>query len=261
MGATKLTDNFLKTYEISDIIEEKPKSGQKQVYIVKIDNINYALKVISTVDKRIIRELEIYDKYKHLSGIPNIIRIDSYESDLIVIEEYIDGQDLNNICNSYLSDSLKIRKLIYDIATILTPIWKDKYVHRDLKPRNIIIRPDGTPVVLDFGIARDLDNNITPTGRQPYSWPFACPEQLFDKKEQILYRSDFFCLGIIAFFLYTGKYPFGNSENDVAECFMKPQKTFDLNDKEINTFLNSVLKYNVAERPRTIEQFIKSLNI
>ena len=101
-STTRLTDDFLKTFNISRIIEQKPKSGQKQVYIVEIEGTTIALKIIPTIDERIIRELNIYEVFKEVSGIPCIIKIQKYGDELVVLEEYIDGEDLHFIKDSYL---------------------------------------------------------------------------------------------------------------------------------------------------------------
>ncbi|MDD2513025.1 MAG: hypothetical protein PHS71_07235 [Proteiniphilum sp.] len=60
------------------------------------------------------------------------------------------------------------------------------YEQVNLWPNNIIIQENGHPIVLDFGIARDLDDEtITPTGFQPFTWNFGSPEQYFFKRELI----------------------------------------------------------------------------
>lgn len=256
---TQLTSDFKQHFKIDKIVEQKPKSGQKQVYIVDIAGKRIALKIMPTNDERIQRELKIYDEFKDVENIPCVIDIQPYGDELVVLEEYIEGTDLCDKRVEYLNNSKLIRKLIFDMAQILEPIWSKGYIHRDLKPQNIIIR-NGQPVILDFGIARDLeDETITPTGFQPFSWPFAAPEQYFYKKDQISYRTDFFCLGIIAFFLFTGKLPFGNSKPVIAQKFNEDQIFFDVGDHDMNVFLNATLKYRVAERPRTIDLFLKNL--
>lgn len=260
-STTKLTNEFVSKFNITKVIEQKPKSGQKQVYIVEIDAVLIALKIIPIIDERIKRELKIYDVFKNNDGIPCILNVNEYGDELVIFEEYISGKDLSIIKDQYKNNSKKVRTLIYDIAKVLEPVWNKNYVHRDIKPQNIIIR-DEKPVILDFGIARDLDDDtITPTGFQPFSWPFASPEQYFYKREQISYRTDFFCLGILAYHLYTGNYPFGKSKSEIANEFSSEQKSFDVKDKELNNFLNTNLKFRVAERPRTVELFIKSLGI
>ena len=90
MRTTKLAEEFIKTFNIHEIIEEKPKSGQKQVYIVEIDDSIFALKIIPTADERIARELNIYERFKDNSGIPNVINVQTYGDELVVIEEFIE---------------------------------------------------------------------------------------------------------------------------------------------------------------------------
>lgn len=261
--SSRLTEDFLTHFNIAEIIEQKPRSGQKQVYIVKVGHDIFALKIIHNNDERIIRELKIYEEFKDVDGIPLVKKIEKYNHELVLFEEYIEGKDLSKIAREYIGDSPKVRKLLHDIATILTPVWERNYVHRDLKPQNIIIKNNGSPVVLDFGIARDLeDESITPTGFQPFTWAFGSPEQLLFKKNQISYRTDFFCLGIIAHFLYTGELPFGKNRTEVANRFVKNrEQKIDIGDGDLNIFLNASLKYTVAQRPRTIETFINNLKI
>lgn len=261
VASSQLTSDFINAFNISSIVEQKPKSGQKQVFIVYIDGIKYALKIIPVKDERIVRELKIYDEFKDNPGIPCVIDIKEYGEELVVLEEYIDGDDLHLIKNKYLNNNRAVRELIYKIARILEPVWNRNYIHRDLKPQNIRIK-DGDPIVLDFGIARDLDDeSITPTGFQPFSWPFGAPEQFFYKKEQISYRTDFFCLGIIAYYLYTGVLPFGTTKSDVANVFIGDQITYNVNDDVLNRFFNATLRFRVADRPRNVEAFIKLLGI
>lgn len=262
MRTTILSEDFLSSFGISRVIEEKPKSGQKMVYIVEIEDTIYALKIMSVADERIKRELGIYERFKDNNGIPNVIKTEQYGEDLVVLEEYIEGDDLSKITDRYLGNSLKVRTLIANIAHILAPVWENKCVHRDLKPKNIIIKPDCSPIVLDFGIARDLeDETITPTGFQPFTWAYASPEQVAFKRDLISYRTDFFCLGIIAYHLYTGNYPFGKTQAEIVRTFTGPQISFDVSDELMNNFLNASLKFNVAERPRTIEQFLNILSL
>lgn len=262
MRTTKLTEDFLRDFKISSILEVKPRSGQKQVYIVEMGGEVFALKVIPTADDRIARELQIYDRFKDNPGIPNVISVEKYGDELVVIEEYIKGDDLSEVAYRYVNESNKVRRLISEISEILAPIWIEKCIHRDLKPNNIIIQENGRPIILDFGIARDLDDaTITPTGFQPFTWNFGSPEQYFFKKELISYRTDFFCLGIIGYYLFTGKLPFGINRNLIATAFTGPQMVFDVKDEEMNFFLNSVLKFSVAERPRTVDHFNKLLRI
>jgi len=89
--------------------------------------------------------------------------------------------------------------------------WDRNIVHRDLKPENIIIKKNGTPCIIDLGIARFLDmeeltKTIEPIG--PCTPIYASPEQLSNNKKSIDPRTDFFCLGIISLEMFLGVHPY-----------------------------------------------------
>jgi eukaryotic-like serine/threonine-protein kinase len=254
-----LTEDFRTHFKISDYSTPK-KGGQKTVFYVKIEGTEYALKLISFIDPRIQRELRICSEYQNNEGIPKILQVETYGKETVIIEEYIDGDDLSDIYTSYTNQEEKIRELMLNICNILIPVWENKYVHRDLKPQNIRIRKNGKPVILDFGIARALDEStLTLTGSQPFSYPFASPEQYAGNRKLVSYRTDFFCLGIIAYYLFTNKLPFGNSQNEINNSFINNKTTVLMNSKVLENFCNAVFKVNPSERPRKPETLLKLL--
>jgi serine/threonine protein kinase len=262
MTSIALSQGLVNHFKISEYRQATTPSGQKTVFIVKIEGVVYALKIIHIADERFEREVKICQKYNHIPGIPSILRIEKYLNDTIILEEYIEGNDLSDILDQYKGDDKKIMDLIFKVGTILTPVWDDKYVHRDLKPQNIRIRANGEPVVLDFGIARALDEeSITATGGQPLSWYYASPEQYAGQKNLISYRTDFFCLGIVAYYLYTNQLPFGNTKDLIAQTFTNPTIQIDSGNKHINGFCNGVFYTSPSDRPRKIETFLKLTQI
>jgi serine/threonine protein kinase len=79
-------------------------------------------------------------------------------------------------------------------------------IHRDIKPGNVMVRPDGRIMLLDFGAAKELKEKSisdTVTG----SRPFMSPEQIMGRSQR---RSDVWALGVVMFILYTGMFPFYN---------------------------------------------------
>lgn len=259
MASIGLTQEIIDHFKIEKFRHTGP-SGQKSVFIVEIESVEYALKIIKLTDERTFREIEIHKKYDSNIGLPKIIKVEKFENETIIMEEYIDGDDLSNLLHNYLGNENKILKLIYDISLILKPIWEDQYVHRDLKPQNIRIRKNGLPVVLDFGIARSLnDETITVAGTQPYTWCYASPEQILGNKDLISYRTDFFCLGIIAHKLFFGTLPFGEDRVSVEKSFEQKLVNLSFSDGALTSFCSNVLKYHVSERPRRIETYLNLL--
>jgi len=261
MASINLSKELISHFNISEYIQANP-GGQKTVFIATIEGQKYALKIINIADERFEREVKICESFNYLEGIPRINRIEVFGADTIILEEFIEGHDLSEIAINYQGDAKKVLRLVREIILILTPIWETRYVHRDLKPQNIRIRPDGSPVVLDFGIARALDEeSLTVTGGQPLSWLFASPEQYNGQKVFISYRTDFFCLGIIAFYLYTNSLPFGKDRYEIAEAFRNDSIEVYTGNELIDNFCNSVFKISPADRPRKIELLLKSIQL
>ncbi|HEY4515590.1 MAG TPA: protein kinase [Candidatus Paceibacterota bacterium] len=257
-----LTVDFQKRYDIAEVLNCF-NGGQKTVYIIKDKSgKKMAMKVFIDCTSRDIQELDILSRFNSVDGISKIIKIEDYQGKPILFEEYIDAPDLQDIMNSYQGDVSKVKDLIKNVAHILKPIWVERIIHRDLKPKNIKILESNKPVILDFGIARDLSaQSLTATGdSQPMSWDYAAPEQYSRDKNTISYRTDFFSLGVIAYRLYYQKHPFGNTKAEIEQKFLSKNNIFDLipNDS-LNNFFLATLMINPSGRPRNVEMLVKTL--
>ena len=132
------------------VVHDTFHGGQKTVFIVTMKNQKVALKIFPRgMQERDIREVEFYKSHAHLNGIPRLIDVREISGHPIVIEEFIDGACLNNIVENFAGKHMPIAKLLNDICTIMEPVWDEDFIHRDLKPHNIMISPDGQPVVID----------------------------------------------------------------------------------------------------------------
>lgn len=262
MSIHSLNQAFLDQFKISGFFQSEKRGGQKVVYFPIIEGQNCVLKHFpGGKDDRFDRELEIYEKFKHLDGITKVLKVEVYGKDTIVFEEFIPGNTLADILSNYQGNAAEIKQLMKSIIIILDPIWKARYVHRDLKPENIIIKADGSPIIIDFGIARDLDAaSITGTGWQPKSWRYAAPEQFAGEKDLISYKTDFFSLGVLAYALYFQQLPFGNSEVDVGARYKTNDESFTIDAGfTLNNFCTEAMKFSTAERPRLIEDLFNLL--
>ena len=157
--------------------------------------------------KRFKHEAQTASKLSH----PNIITIFDVDHD----------GDTHYIVMEYLKESLRTRMktrgtlppgealgIIKKLADALFTAHSQGVIHRDIKPDNVMFRPDGDPVLLDFGIARalDLDTRLTITGVSVGTPNYMSPEQC--RGEELDGRSDIYSLGILFFELLTGKVPY-----------------------------------------------------
>lgn len=263
MTTYQLNKDFVDKYSISGFHQKEKAGGQKIVFFPLRDGQETVLKIFNSgADERFDRELQIYNKFSHLGGIPKILEVADFQGSTFVFEEFIRGDTLTDIISTYRGDDVAVKELTVGLFDILTPIWKDNYVHRDIKPDNIIVRPDGKPVVIDFGIAREVGGNtLTATGLQPMSWRFASPEQYRAQRDLISYRTDFFCIALLAYFLYHASHPFGNNQKEIESRYAAGVEKFVCDTSfSLLDFCIDALKFNASERPRYIEDLYAKLH-
>jgi serine/threonine protein kinase len=260
-----LHDDFKKHFGITDIHWSKDSGGQKYVHCITRNKEQCILKIYRNFNSRDIREIEIYKKFHSIPDIPKIKEVATYEKDTVSFEELIEGKCLEEIMMSYKGNEKMIAELLTGICQVMIPLWesKEQIVHRDIKPSNLIIRPNGKPVVIDFGIAKDsLASTVTSTSFQPNSWPFAAPEQYESRKDDIQYRTDFFSIAALGYYLYYGNLPYGMNQAEIATNFK--DKSFIVKHHspcKLNPFFKDALGISIAERPRTSEEMLKLLSV
>jgi serine/threonine-protein kinase len=114
--------------------------------------------------------------------------------------------------------------LLRSVLDALVHVHKKGFVHRDLKPGNIMVDLDGRPKLLDFGIVRVADQEMTLPGTVIGTTAYMSPEQAAGRAATA--QSDLFALGIIAFEILTGKHPFrGETAEITAQAILKQKIT------------------------------------
>jgi serine/threonine-protein kinase PpkA len=161
--------------------------------------------------KRFIKEAQTISSLNH----PNIVRI--YETGRT--------PELRFMAMEFFPESLKRRMqerdhlvpdealaIVNQVATALFYAHARGFIHRDVKPDNIMFRPDGTPVLLDFGIARVLESTtqLTRSGMAMGTPRYMSPEQLNAKR--VDGRSDIYSLGVVLYEMLSGQPPFKGSQ-------------------------------------------------
>lgn len=141
-------------------------------------------------------------------NVVNIFDVGQEEGLDYIVMEYIPGDTLKNIIKREAPFSIR-RALEYtrQIAEALNHAHQRNIVHRDIKPHNILVTPDGQLKVTDFGIARAISSSsFTQTGIVVGSVQYASPEQV--KGGIVGPQSDLYSLGCVLYELLTGRVPF-----------------------------------------------------
>ena len=167
--------------------------------------------------KRFVVEARAAGRLSH-PGIVTIFDAREEEAEPYLVMEYVEGQSLQQLVsreNRTLPLSTTLR-LVQEVAEALHYAHAQGVVHRDIKPANILVTSDGHPKIVDFGIAKLNQAELTVPGQVLGSPAFMAPEQL--SEEGVDARSDLFSLGVILYYMLTGHRPFqGNSTTTV--CF------------------------------------------
>jgi len=106
----------------------------------------------------------------------------------------------------------EVVRMLAAVAGGLAEVHRTGIVHRDVKPRNILVGPDGDPVLVDFGVAWSADvTGLTRTRQHPGTVAYMAPEQLLETGNGLDGRADVFALGVTLYELATGRRPFGGT--------------------------------------------------
>ncbi|MGO9599424.1 MAG: protein kinase domain-containing protein [Isosphaeraceae bacterium] len=132
------------------------------------------------------------------------------EIDLVL--EFVPGRPLAELKDSERANTRRSARLIEQLAEGLAEVHACGLLHRDIKPRNIILGDDGIPRLVDFGLAAPVASEALHAIAG--SVPYMAPEQARGQGERVDARTDVFGLGAVLYFLLTGKSPHGGLTND-----------------------------------------------
>jgi len=269
-----------------EIINQIGEGGMGEVYLANDKNLDrkVAIKILNEEFsqnesnlQRFVSEAKAASALNH----PNILTIYEFgeaEGVRFIVSEHIEGQTLREVIRKSRLRLPEMLDISIQITGALSAAHKARLVHRDIKPENIMVRPDGYVKVLDFGLAKLVEQknksilslqestvrqNLTAKGVILGTVNYMSPEQA--KGERVDERTDIFSLGVMLYEVLAGKPPFegGNAIETFGSILNKEPVPLSRETPEvpheIERIINKALRKDREERYQTAKDLLIDL--
>jgi serine/threonine protein kinase len=229
LGGSPFTLPPADTFPGYELLRELHRGGQGVVYqaIQKTTRRKVAIKVMregpfasQREHARFEREAQILGQLNH----PGIVAIHdsgvTHQGLSYFVMDYISGAPLDVYMSSVKGSVEDALRMLVQVCEAVSAAHLKGIIHRDLKPGNILVDGEGHPHILDFGLAKVAGGDttggnggaglqlMTITGQFLGSMPWASPEQAEGRTEKVDVRTDVYSLGVIAYQVLTGRFPY-----------------------------------------------------
>jgi len=226
--------------------------------------------------RRFRHETELLGRLQH-PGIAQIYEAGTYDlgrgTQPFFAMELVEGVDIRTYCEEQQLGLVARIELLARVADIVQYAHEREVIHRDLKPDNILVTPDGQPRILDFGIARAesssdvLSTILTEEGQLVGTLAYMAPELLVRERAQMTGKIDVYALGVLSFELLVSRLPHLVDDMPISQAIaylasQEPPRAGSLVPDlrgDVETILGKALEHDLDRRYQSAAAFARDL--
>ena len=249
---------FNDPYEIKSIIG---KGGMSTVYLAEHKRLHtrWAVKEVRKQQGArfdFLAESNILKRLQH-PMLPRIVDIFEDRDCIYIVEDFVEGITLDDLLKQQKKvDEPQGLQWFRDLCGVLTYLHGQRphpIIYRDMKPSNIMLQPDGSLKLIDFGIAREYKQESNADTTYIGTKGYAAPEQF--GKAQTDARTDIYSLGVTMYHLLTGKSPYEPPYQFVSVRQLVPELSHG-----IEYILNKCVQSEPSDRYQTVDELVDDLD-
>lgn len=253
-----MLSTFNDTYEIKSVIG---KGGMSTVYLAEHKRLHtrWAVKEVRKQQGArfdFLAESNILKRLQH-PMLPRIVDIFEDRDYIYIVEDYVEGITLDDLLKQQKKvDEAQGLQWFRDLCGVLNYLHGQRphpIIYRDMKPSNVMLQPDGTLKLIDFGIAREYKQESNADTTYIGTKGYAAPEQF--GKAQTDARTDIYALGVTMYHLLTGKSPYEPPYQFVPVRQLAPELSYG-----IEYILNKCIQSEPADRYQNVDELLADLD-
>ncbi|MDE5069511.1 MAG: serine/threonine-protein kinase [Trichodesmium sp. St4_bin8_1] len=245
--------NKLHETNLSITFQGKDTKNFNRLCLIKQLKSSYNPQLKKQLEQRFQQEAKILERLGNHPQIPDLYSYFSENNQFYLIQEWIAGGNLQEKLEKQgkLTES-EVKDILIKILPVLEFLQKNQIIHRDIKPSNIMVNREKLPILIDFGIVKEIYtivNQKTPYTVLGIGTPgFISPEQ---KKGQPTHASDIYSLGLTAIYLLSNQLP--------IDPFSWRKDLPNINS-EFSNILSRAIEENLSDRYNTATEMLTELN-
>lgn len=217
------------------------------------DEVALKLHLDAKQDKRVEREIEAMKHLRH-PALATLLEEGTIavggKQVRFIAWEFIEGEALDTKLSKGPLQQVDVIRIAADVAGAIVALWSRRIVHRDIAPKNIMIKPDGRAILIDLGGARHLDNTtITAPGLTFGTVGYFSPEQ-YRAERALTSASDIFTLAVVLLECLIGHHPTSLDQHGLVLTPPSADTLVPSVSKELREIIDEMLGVRASFRPQ-----------